>query len=920
MAAEGEETQTTMDAMKETNDAARRDQWNEFGWKVNPTNMFSMNYGNLEVILDAIGTQMQVQEKKIQEPPWLAGLLKNAALSVQLVEENTEMRKELSNLKNAIQEVKNEVDIHHGGDSDEEEEHAAGGGGGGGGGAGGGGGDGGVAARAALKEVKHLKLELSSVQVEQKGQEKKLESQQMGQKLDYEARFAKCDVDIQQLERKLATVASSQDWKDATDAFNESIGALGNKVLHMNETITRKLNDSLHQDLKKAQQWRDTVEKNFTAQLKLMDERMAIIQDDMYQVRTGHGLELNELEDRFDDFQMSCERALDNTQSDVKRLLKRSNDVNDRLDLHDSQIKDLQKFTTKEKERLDTTNETVAELTEDYGVRLGGLDEEMDNRKDDHLSVVKWLTAHDDKNTEIDSTNSKQQAELDSHTSRLEDTDDKTAKLRGDVNDINNVHLSKVRKDLQQTNDDLTALSEGTTKSVNGLKAALEKTNGSLTATNKELKSQDSRLTQEEDAHIATRKDLKGLDGKLDTTAAAIRGELADCNKRCDEITTVKEQLAMRAAQIADLTHVTDQHRNELDEAKKNTDALNQGQKDLYDALERTARGLEDTFRQDCQDIMNELKDLRVEGSARDKALFNLSQKVDENERIARMHRDKDSEVRLWQEELARADVEFEADAVPEKAPQLEAPQVELISRHAQNLAEYFAGKADFEAIRQYVTGNDPENFEWEEDQIDIMRHELTEDFLVSLFVEVGNMNPQPTKVMMEARAKFKNKLRKAIETALSKFEQVEVNGSSRVQTRSLKPACVACDRPLNARRKVKDGPSAHTGPMGRPTTAPSPAVKKQFGASGSMGGNSRMDRGEVGGRSGGFGGEYGGEDTRATFVPGGSAYVYRGGFRMPRNDGDLGGGGPESPPGMSMKIAPMPMSPDRQRLPNLNK
>ena len=52
-------------------DENRREQWAAFGWKVNPESVFQINFQNLEVILDSIGSQLQVQEKKIANPPWL---------------------------------------------------------------------------------------------------------------------------------------------------------------------------------------------------------------------------------------------------------------------------------------------------------------------------------------------------------------------------------------------------------------------------------------------------------------------------------------------------------------------------------------------------------------------------------------------------------------------------------------------------------------------------------------------------------------------------------------------------------------------------------------------------------------------------------------------------------------------------------
>merc|ERR1711871_171597 len=272
------------------------------------------------------------------------------------------------------------------------------------------------------------------------------------------------------------------------------------------------------------------------------------------------------------------------------------------------------------------------------------------------------------------------------------------------------------------------------------------------------------------------------------------------------------------------------------------------------------------------------IAELKKEGEHRDRAIFNLASKVDENERIAEMHRQPEAEMRMWMEELVKLDIEFEQEVVPEKVPMLNTVQAKLMARRAQDLAGYFAMQADFEVINQYVGAADAEELKFDESTVDMLRHTMTEDFLVQLVGEVQAANARPTKVMLEARAKFKNKLRRAIESALTKHEQVEIAGNSRLLGRSLKPTCVACDRPLHTRRRVKDGPSQHTGP--RPATS--------HGGSGSSGGSSvgkggNQYRGDIPKRSGGYPGEYLGGEARPIAPIGGTEYVYRGGFRMPK-------------------------------------
>ena len=128
-------------------------------------------------------------------------------------------------------------------------------------------------------------------------------------------------------------------------------------------------------------------------------------------------------------------------------------------------------------------------------------------------------------------------------------------------------------------------------------------------------------------------------------------------------------------------------------------------------------------------------------------------------------------------------------------------------------------------------------------------------------------MNSAPSPPMLEARKKFKTKLRLAIETALSKFESVEVVSKSRLQAMALKPRCVACDRPLNNKRKVKQAATSYSGPIvGRPDTAPAPS----------------SNRSDAANRTGGS--NYTGGGARPIMVPGGAKFVYRGGFRITKS------------------------------------
>jgi len=288
----------------------------------------------------------------------------------------------------------------------------------------------------------------------------------------------------------------------------------------------------------------------------------------------------------------------------------------------------------------------------------------------------------------------------------------------------------------------------------------------------------------------------------------------------------------------------------------------------MHSKLDQTIAAMDASLRAELKQSVASLAELQREGEHRDKAIFNLGNVVAENERRAEMHRHPASEVMIWLEELVQLCVEFEKDTIPEKPPQISHEMAQSLSRRAQSLAGYFASQADFEAIRKLLVQSAPEEDSYEEDAIDILRHEMTQDFMGGLFNEIKAVNNAPTLPMLEARKKFQTKLRLAIETALSKFESVEIMSQSRLQATALKPRCVACDRPLNNKRKVKESASKYSGAIvGRPDTTPAPSVRKEMSS-----------------RVGPSVGSYTGGDTRPIMVPDGSTYVYRGGFRMAKS------------------------------------
>jgi len=176
--------------------------------------------------------------------------------------------------------------------------------------------------------------------------------------------------------------------------------------------------------------------------------------------------------------------------------------------------------------------------------------------------------------------------------------------------------------------------------------------------------------------------------------------------------------------------------------------------------------------------------------------------------------------------------------------------------------------------------------------------------------------NLEPSGAQMTTRSKLLNKMRKTIETALTKYEQVEIVADSCLQSTSLNGAgnkfrtmCNSCNLPLGRKRMVSDRPSEMVGPSpelraalnaqagregasgqqqrprttaGRMISAPESGIHtdRSTRSNHSTLSNTSTSRTEPG---------YGGPKSSVVILKGKSSeskgkYINRGGFRMPKS------------------------------------
>ena len=123
----------------------------------------------------------------------------------------------------------------------------------------------------------------------------------------------------------------------------------------------------------------------------------------------------------------------------------------------------------------------------------------------------------------------------------------------------------------------------------------------------------------------------------------------------------------------------------------------------------------------------------------------------------------------------------------------------------AQDMAEFIASKADQEAIVKLIRGN-KDDVTYTDEEIENSRVTMLFRWMRKVTDALDEIKPKPGKVRSEARAKALKKMSDAVDMAMSKHDQVLITGHSRLGRVQL-PTCIACDRPLAAKKRFKDIP-----------------------------------------------------------------------------------------------------------------
>ena len=131
-------------------------------------------------------------------------------------------------------------------------------------------------ARKTAKELKQLKADLAGLASQIDHSKADIQKENQRASMEAVSKFSHFAMDLERLKRHMSTVASSADWKNSQEQHASDVAELKRTIAMMTEETKRFLDMKMGDDLALSQRWREEVEKSFKAQLKLMDDRVAI--------------------------------------------------------------------------------------------------------------------------------------------------------------------------------------------------------------------------------------------------------------------------------------------------------------------------------------------------------------------------------------------------------------------------------------------------------------------------------------------------------------------------------------------------------------------------------------------------------------------------------------------------------------------
>ncbi|GMH51422.1 hypothetical protein TrST_g4612 [Triparma strigata] len=806
-----------------------------------------------------------------------------------------------------------------------------------------------------------LAKDISDLGIQTQALRKEMKQRDENQKLEVESKFSELKMQNQRLHTRLqAEFPGIEEFKQFKQFSAERSKKLKLSLQQRTVDMQRSIDEKFNTEIEKVFKWKDTFNDVTNNRMSSVEELVRSFSEDLIYLRGGVDEHVHMLEERIQENQQWCQKKFGESGAEMKKLMHRSHEIAAKQREHGEALdKDSKKFQ-QQQDLIEENKEAAFNQAMELQLAIEALGEanvEQDmkfEKLSDNVTLLEAKSANHDKKFEAN----------DAAHERVSDT----LKELQNMDVIINADVVKLREEeLHETNTQVTLLLDSLDKKnedvlgkIKNVLTFAESTKSSLVVTQDKVSTIPGKIEEVKGDLRAVKKDIEDHQketGEHSNLTDAILARLGEVENEATSIKFLKD----KSVSLTDsLETMKKDFGQQIEDLSKNEALLSKLKEDgvvlerrLSTQIVTTKDVLEHKIETEVEVVKEQVKEVeaKTEDVVREVMESGVMGKSRRNTRAAsdmseqsgghsQAHARRNSQhggggmgfgvdpgpgsvVGLTPEEIKEheSDVaEQVADALLEyeelcmsKTFLIEVPhdiRVQMTDLATQ-MAEFISSKADQEAIQKMIRGN-ADDVTYTDEEIESNRVTLLFKWMREVTDKIKETNPKPGKVRGEAREKVLKKMSDAIDMAMSKHDQVLITGHSRLGRVQL-PTCIACDRPLAAKKRFRDMPEGagngqHVGveekmlkarnfmeeapqprlnmmpAASRPETAGAYRTTSDYGLE-----QQQMVSMSRPGTSGGL------DNTkRPIFGSSGSAakFVYRGGFKMPKNGGRIQQGG----------------------------
>jgi hypothetical protein len=769
--------------------------WSNYGWDAKDGHVADLQSKGIMQILDKVGQDLQRHESWLTAPPWFQQMLNR----MNEMEEDAKMFRDINfDVKRLKAHAGFEpAEENSGSDDDEEEmerEEI----------------DEGVA-EALQKEIRGLKAEMNMtfLTVEKVREEMPLALKKS--QLTNESFFNTIDMKVRRVEREQKQLLGGDALDLLKEEFRGDIGQIRDMLRNQHGENARNISNQVKAELELIKSMR-VDDSNQNAQLLAnMEQKYTEMAQDVYDIRSGHAMELRDLQDEVDDFKRDHEKRVIALEDNSKKIVQNLRDCETNIAKNKAEIEAIKQNIVDINIAIEEANTSRVEADDAIKMSVEQLDRRVYTGEKVHAENVGRLDG-------VEADCAGLHKEVDALSTLIQASKEFEEILNHRLQEVEIVHIPKFQNDtakletkVQKNKDKMENLNNQLKEEEKTREDACNKLFGKSRNADGRLDKLDREMAQSVDkASLSKRLEEIRDESKeeLEKVADHFVEQEIKFAKAAKAVSTIDQRCQMEyGLTTKNLKKHTGQLEDSADETKEikhNFDVYMEEQQRLLDALKKNMQrdvtglgGKLDGHATEANGRMSEAEKLIKE-------LFYIEDNRDQPEFAIKR------QLKLLAAQLHQVEI----TATTDHEPALNEPLAARIARTAQDTAALFAKQADQSVMVRELLRNlrNPQGMSFDKDNfemsVDLERHQHSMGFLVDMATMLQSMNEEPTGPMQQTRVKLINKLRRTIQTALSKHEQVEVTADSLLSTVKLNPVCSACNLPLARKRRTGDGPA----------------------------------------------------------------------------------------------------------------